>query len=314
MNFKKKVKLLTSSFSIREKDPVVLDSCIWYIEAALNYTYADLTCENSLLYFDSAFISIDVDEGYVKWSDAVSGYNNFKDTLSTQYGELAFQNKQFQVADIFVVDVTEQEATLCMLSAFIGGGPINLLSFDPEIDFWKYGGSYCGNGGYCGGPYINTHLDSDAAEQIEMKVRYRQSAQNGRYYADNGVTIYFDVFFVENTSSGYHYECDLTNPNDAVPEDNYFDRLHFVNDNSLSNFHSCLEPIDSNEMNFYLDKMEYIIYTKFYQCIDDIEDLDFISINLIGDDMLIGNYLIYLHRGWVTYGEQLFTGTQPEEL
>jgi len=313
VNFKDKIKYSNDNPGLKLSDPMLMDSCIWYVETTLNFTYADLACEKSNLYFDSVFIEIDLISGRVEISEAISAYNKFEDSLSAQYDDITDANKQFLMSDVFVTTSNSSEATLCMLSAFVGGGAINILSFDPEYDFWWYGESAWGSGGYCGGPNIGTCTNDDAAEQIEKKVRYRAAVPSGRYYPSNSITIecnFENVYVLETSNS---YQIDLSNPNDETEDDNYFDYLMYRSYDDFPNPHRCLTPYEPDEMNFYLEKMEYIINTKLYQSVSEIEDLDFALINIWGDFYFI-DYYTYYHNSLITYTEFVFTSTQTGEF
>ena len=156
LKFKDKIKYFNDNPGLKLSDPMLMDSCIWYVETTLNFTYADLACEKANLYFDSVFVDIDLINGRVLSSEAITAYNQFEDLLSSQYDDIYDANKQFLMSDIYVASSSSSEATLCMLSAFIGGGPINLLGDFGEDDYWKYGESWWDNGGYCDGQNVNT--------------------------------------------------------------------------------------------------------------------------------------------------------------
>ena len=309
--FKDKVKLFTENPEIKLGDPMLLDSCVWYIESTLNYNYSDVENEVDTMYFAYTYIDIDLINGRVELSEAISAFNKFEDTLSLQNGEISESNEHFVLADISIESSTSQEATLCMLSVFIAGGPINIMSFNSTYDYWRYGIASSNSGGYCGGPNNGTHTWDDAAEQIERKVRYRAAVPSGRYYSINNITLMvrYDLVYNEETGTSYP-SCDLSNPDDETSNDNDLDYLIYRSTSQYSNHHACLIP---DEMNFYLDGMEDIIYTNLYDCVADIEDLDFVSINMQAD-LYSQTYTVYLHKGYITYGELIFTSTSPQQF
>ena len=313
LNFKDKVNLFGENPGLKLSDPMHIDSCIWYVESTLNYTYADIENERDTMYFDSCFIDIDLINGRVEISEAVAAYGKFEDTLSAQYNEINESNEHFVLADIFVTTSSSSEATLCMLSVFIAGGAINTMSFNSTYDYWWYGQAAACSGGYCGGPNNGQDTCDDAAEQIERKVRYRAAVPSGRYYSINDFTVFvrYDLVREFGVPSPNYYQCDLTNPNDTTENDNYYDYLIYRSYDFLPNPHGCLSP---NEMNWYLNKMEYIINTKLYDCVDDIEDLDFTSLDMKGDQTSLSGNTLYVHQAIITYSELVFTTTSASRF
>lgn len=311
LNFKENIKLFEENPGLKLSDPMHIDTCIWYIESTLNYTYADVKNDRDTMYFDSCFVDIDLISGRVEISEAVAAYGMFEDSLSAQYNAITETNEHFVLADVFVVSATSSEATLCMLSVFVAGGPINTMSFSSTYDYWWFGNGSSGSGGYCGGPYNGQDLYDDAAQQIEQKVRYRAAVPSGRYYSINDFTLFFQYDHVVEYGTSNFYTCSLENPNDTTADDNYFDFLVYRSYSGNDNHHGCMGP---NELNWYLNKMEYVIYTRLYNCVDEIEDLDFISLDMLGDQFTHNGNTTYAHKSWATYGELIFTSTGVEDL
>ncbi len=172
----------------------------------------------------------------------------------------------------------------------VGESPINLFNFGVN-DHWKWGLGYLNMGGYCGGTYSGTHLDSDTAYEIAKKVRLRKPVPTGNYsYIAPFVNVYISPE-------------DYRNPNDPFI-DNIRDYLLFRSVSWLPNYTQCIPPDD---MNFYLTGAETIIYN-----LAKPAGLHFIDLNLMGDYTLSFDYL--LHHGTVQYGKLIINPNPPADL
>ena len=317
LSFKDKIQLFSENSELKLGDPMLLDSCVWYVESNLNYTYADVKNDRDTMYFDSCFIDIDLINGRVQLSEAIGAYNKFVDTLQAQYDEITESNEHFLLADILVTSSSSNEATLCMLSIFVAGGPINIMSFNSTYDYWWFGNGHLDAGGYCGGPNNGNNTWDDAAQQIARKVKYRAGVPSGRYYPTNDFTLKVtcDEVIEYGVPNPTTYNCDLSNPNDETENDNLFDFLIFRSTEAISvNHHGCMTPTNPDEMNWYLNSMEDIVETELYDCVDDIEDLDFTTLIMSGKQVDVFGDVLHFHEAIVTYAELVFTSTSANSL
>ena len=312
--FKQRIKSAKENPNLKSSgDNLTPDETVWYTESLLNYTYADAANDKEYFIIDSIFIDVALTNEKVSFNNVVSFYDQIVDSLTKQYNLITYTEKHLVFVDVFNKVTSGQSCTFGVIFGFNAGPPINPFAGFGDNDWWFYGNSDYNQGGYCNGPYSGTHKDSDAAEEIEKKIRYRQAIPGGgQYYYTDIVTVLIisptqDVEIGSNT-----YPCNLINPNDTNPDDNYYDYLMFVSNTSLPNYHLCLCP---DEMNFYLNGMEYIIYTKLYSCIPEINGKDFISCNMGYDFILCSNFVtINIHTACINYGILHFNPISPGEL
>ncbi|MCK9398428.1 MAG: hypothetical protein M0Q51_00345 [Bacteroidales bacterium] len=294
-----------------------IDTAVRYTEALINYTYGDVANNLQGLDIDSVFIDVDLTGGKVTPAEAASVYDEIIDSLTVQYQNLPSQNLHLIFADVFRRDSISGSVTFGVISAFGYVSPINYGRFGDE-DWWMFGLGWCNSGGYCDGPYEGTHTNSDAAEQIEYRIRVNIGVPGLRHYSTDVVTldIWPDglVHYYGDPPNGIppqNYYCDFLNYEDETTEDNYYDYLCFVNYYALPNFHDCLCP---DEMNFYLHGEESVCTDLIFEC-DDlgdlIEDKVFMSINNEGSIYYGFPNYSYVHIMTNTYGLWVVDTNQP---
>jgi hypothetical protein len=138
-----------------------------------------------LWHTDSAFTTLAVENGQVDMAAVTTAYNQLLDSIRQHYYGLTATDKQFVFANVELIPtgLKTSEVTLKVTSG-VGeesDGTTGLF-FGPN-DYWAWGGSdYSWPGGYCDGPYAGLQPNSDAAKQIQQKVRLRLSSPGPNYY------------------------------------------------------------------------------------------------------------------------------------
>lgn len=317
LTFRNKIDMIRENPSLKTgNDPMGLDSANWYFEATSNLTYGDASTTSYDYVIDSSFIDVSLTNGEILWLDVQIAYDQIIDSLSAHYDEITAGEKQLIAADISLEETTSDSTSFMVTSCF-GTGPVNggVYSDFGVDDYWKWGASWMNSGGYCDGPYAGTQLDSDAAEEIEFKINGRKAVPVGNYYYTDISVLTFDAFdapYGISLDGVPCNDCNILNPNDIIPNDNMYDYYIFRSYSELPNHHDCLCP---DEMNFYLDSMEDIIYTYAYQWFPyGLEDRTFISINIIGDYFLYNYSTTYFHQGTIEYGICHISNDPPSEL
>jgi len=313
--FKEKIKSAKKNPNLKSSgDNLTPDETVWNTESLLNYTYADATNDKEYFIIDSIFIDVALTNEKVSFNNVVSLYDQIVDSLTKKYNLITYTEKHLVFVDVFNKVTTGQLCTFGVIFGFNAGPPINPFAGFDNNDWWWWWNGLCNNGGYCNGPYAGTHTDSDAAEEIEKKIRYRQAIPGGgQYYYTDIVTVW-----IENPSSGVYiietgdyYDCNFGNPNDTTQWDNFYDYLMFHSYDQWPNFHGCLCP---NEMNFYLNGMENIIYTKLYTCIPMLDGKDFIACDMKGELLMYNYTSTNLHQAYINYGILHINPNSPGEL
>ena len=318
--FKHKIDLIRENPSLKTgTDPMEIDSANWYLEATSNLTYGDASTTSDEYVINSSFIDVPLTNGEILWLDVQIAYDQIIDSLSTHYNEITADEKQLIAADISLEETTQDNVTFKVTSCFgtdpIDGGVHSVYSDFGVDDYWKALGSSWNGGGFCAGPYTGTQFDSDAAEEIEFKINGRKAVPVGTYYYTDVSNLDFDACcgFSQIWLDGVQCsDCSILNLNDNIPDDNMYDYYIFRSYSEFVNHHDCLCP---DEMNFYLNSMEDIVYNQAYQWFPyGLENKVFISIDIVGDCLLYNYTTTYFHHGTIEYGICHISNYPPLEL
>jgi hypothetical protein len=274
------------------RDELSLDSTLWNIESTLNVTYGEASYAMEATVVDSSFVEVAVVNGLVSFDEVEAAYNTFYQNVKTQYDGVANDDKQFIYAHAEEVETGLKTATSTVkLTAVVGEGPINLFVFGAN-DNWYYGLGFIGYGGYCSGQYAGSNVNSDAAMEIARKIRIRKAIPSGNYSYINPVNIDINPTYYQN-------------PEDPIPGDNIRDFLMFRQVSNIPNYSEC---IGYEDMNFYLNGTEEVVYN-----LAKPSSTSFIDISLTGDYLWIPPNVI-VHYGVVTYGTLIVNPNPPEPI
>ncbi len=215
LNFKEKMKNTNKS-----DETMSIDSAVWYIEAALNYTYSDIEA-NELLRIDSFIFPIVLNE-----NDEVlnSEIQNWYIQFDNQFIDLITENK-VQFTDIELISGSGKSKNGALkANVTVSNILVNPLIFG-TTDYWDA----CFNGGKCG-PYNGQQTGKDASTQLTYK------ANLSRAYPANGYIT--DI----NTISFENYELE------------WMDYLWFEHGTGNPPV-ACLDP---DEMNYWLWRLKLL--------------------------------------------------------
>jgi len=169
LNFKEKMKTHTKSDEL-----VSIDSAVWYIEAALNYTYCYLIPEElpetDAFEVDSFIVNIQTNQNRVNFTEIVDVYNDLQSQALENYNNFNGLNKYLSVMDI--------ELSEDMMSC----KTIIQYKFNDEkilLSGWKWGIKL----GNCEGQYEG---EKDASTEINRYLYriYPQPAPVSGYWTD----------------------------------------------------------------------------------------------------------------------------------
>ncbi|MFA5478261.1 MAG: hypothetical protein WC271_16340 [Bacteroidales bacterium] len=287
--FKSKMEFLRENPSYKSGETMSVDSAVWYMEAASNYTYGDGASTFNKTICDTFSIVLDVADGVVNLNDVVGAYDNMIHNLSTAFHALPGENNHLVANDVTLTTVNESTLTLGVYAVFGSGGSGTSAIFNYG---WYYGFLM----GREDGAYIG---ESDAAEEIEKMIHMRKGTLPPNSYFTDIDSIYLDPEF-------------FINPNDPISNDNMYDMLMFWNmdDGIMPNVHSLLSV---EEMIFYLLGTEHVIYTNEPDGAKPTGK-NFISVDLKGELVMSSYQSLIMHLGWVQYGKLHKSGTPPSDL
>jgi hypothetical protein len=98
LNFKAKIETGNKSY-----ETMSTDSAVWYVEAALNYTYCAVNGEvpeTDALISDSCDFEINPQNGKVQTANAIDAYHFFETKMIAAYNSLNYTVKYYSVADV----------------------------------------------------------------------------------------------------------------------------------------------------------------------------------------------------------------------
>ncbi|MDD3132427.1 MAG: hypothetical protein PHN94_11435 [Bacteroidales bacterium] len=287
--FKSKMEFQRENPSYKSGETMSVDSAVWYMEAASNYTYGDGASTFNKTICDTFSIVLDVADGVVNLNDVVAAYDDMIQNLSATYNAIPGGNNHLVVNDISLTAMDESTLTLGVNAVFGESTDGTSANFNYA---WYYGHLM----GREDGAYAGI---SDAAEEIEKKIHLRKGVlPRNSYYT--------------NVDSVEVYGSDFINPNDPIPGDNMYDFLMFSNiSNGITPNEHELLSID--EMNFYLFGTEQVIY-NFEPDGARPEGLSFISVDLKGELIMAYPVSVRNHQGWIRYGELHISGIPHDDL
>ncbi len=258
LTFKNKVE---NPSILKANEMMTTDSVVWYIEAALNYTYCivtDTTVEMPETKIDSISFELSISDGYVNLEDVVTAYNNVKQQMLTKLESIEAEHKQISVVD---VDFTGDEFKAYFIMMYGNEQPNQKRRIDTHIyGDWHWGAVRTSSGywqpqGMCDWTYV---FEKDAGTEINRVLHYSTGVLYGVYFTD--------IDFIEKTY----------NPND--PDWNLFYRADnpyriwtpdgngimnhsdfwagFDTEHGQDLYHPCIEE---TELNWYKDAGQHAI-------------------------------------------------------
>lgn len=289
------------SSGLKSTDSIPVDSAEWYLGSAINYTYGDATSTGSNLSVDSMFFSFHYEGDYLPIRVASEFYDDIVDSIRAHYYSVESINRHLLAVIVQQTSRTAQEIDFKIVSIVVYNNFGNTNWTFNDTDNWKWWNEGGNNGGYCAGPYYQTALESDAAEQIQQKVMFRKPLPVGTYCYIQPMDI------VDINASAY------PNPNHSG-SNNYYYYYLYKNSTQWPDCHTCLLW---EEMNFYLLGAEHIVYTANNDPNDPgarPPSQSFMTIDLRGDMIPSIPYTSYFHYGTVFYGTLQITGGLPDNL
>jgi len=223
----------------------------------------------------------------VNWNDVVSLYDYCLQEMNTYASTFEFQH-HFIMVDLENKGIKNGSMTIKL---YVGLGKTDMrrsnlsthsFMYFGSTDYWLYGGGPWNSGGKCG-PYSG-QTDLDAAILIQGKINFSLRREAGTYFTN--------LYTAPDVNAINYPICGDCN------SDNYYDYLMFYNYTGWSNYHDCLQP---NEMNFYLDGTNTVLYTYEANNGPRPAGKNPISITLAGD-LIPSTWTVILHTGDFTYG------------
>lgn len=199
LNFKHKmIQNLKSSESLS------LDSAVWYLEAALNYSYCEIDSAE-IVNIDSIFIKVPVSaDGTINFSNVVEAYNQLNSGLINIFDQTPGEDINMQFTDISVKETNDKsnEITLKLTTVLTEKDGITNYTNFGDTDYWYP----CCEQGKCG-QYWGEQLGKDATTQLEYKANLERAYPHNGYITDIDYDYYFGLDFPDYFWQGYSNDC-----------------------------------------------------------------------------------------------------------
>jgi len=275
-NFKTKIKS-----DLKSNEEISIDSAIWYLEAALNFTYARANNTRDIINIDSVLVTVPTTQNnMILISDIALVYDILVDSLSVFYHSISGE-KGLIFTDIATSELTNISVLLKMTSMITTGGGSGLFDFGPD-DYWKWGFEL----GKCDG----TMQPWDASSQLTSHANM------------DGCVLPISCYTsVEKTDRIYPYSVSTSSPNPF----GYGDYLLFETSGLYPEVHQCLTP---DALNYYLDALKTI--ATLYQP----SNKNIIKYYCSWDAAYDPGYWVHVHFAQITYGVPILVSDPPEDL
>lgn len=258
-----------------------IEDAIWLIEATLNYTYGDNNPNYLARKRDSITLGLDT----LNIANASNLYSVVLSELCKGFYADYFDNKKLTVVDLQLVTngtKNDQEELIVYYETGDSETSGDTAVFN-DTDWWYYGFSL----GKCNG--YNDSLWRDAATMLQDKLQLKISSDIPIYSPCPNARVYY-TDIVDSTYIPTNY----LNPNDSIPNDNYYDYIFYYNYNNYPNYHECLSP---NEMNWYYYSIYYFIKNEVGGTNLDLRNIISFLVNEHSNKSLSAEHRIYLYYG-----------------
>jgi len=181
LNFKNKVE---NYKNIKTDETISIDSAVWYIEAALNYSYCVISEEQANSgaieqISDSIFYEINISDEKINLQSVIDVYLYIKEKMQTSIDKLPFEVKFFTITDVEFIDGKFKTKYIIRYKESENKSTgVYTITADW---YWGYDmGSYPWRAGKCD----NTNVGKDAVSEIIKWIQYRRQLPINVYYTD----------------------------------------------------------------------------------------------------------------------------------
>lgn len=289
---------------LKSGEEMSVDSALWYLSSAVNFTYGDGSRDFTEFWNDSSYLTIPINSGKISESEIYNKYIELVDNLKSQYQVSSKENKQLISVTVSTQSITTSQIQ-CLVVATFAYGPIGITTTFNDIDSWSFWRYWAGAVGICGGPNYGQHPESDAAKEMQKRIMAVQAAlpPNGWIETESlpnqGVVNITDPTMYKFTNELHNHGC--------APM--------YWNSNQYPDFCGCISPgSDPGELNFYLQKTKELLNTDTENNGPRFVGSSFIFVVMEGGIVDNGNFIIYKHKATIQYGIIHFSGGGPISL
>ncbi len=214
MNFLDKIELERQGYNQKNNEFMEIDSAVWYIEAAINYTSTEpLSSSDSEISFYTFDVLAKDSHGMLDISEIQVIYDSLQSNIDNIISLDHDINKIF-IADIFVKETKSANTTLSMAI----GVEKNLMVYPPVLHDWYWGL----NLGRCDGSGLG--VGNDAADIINNRINQAIIVPPaGAFWTD------VDYFTMVGASDGLFQYCDPVPTTHCLSSQEITDYIEVVN-------------------------------------------------------------------------------------
>ena len=214
----------------KDGEEMKVDSAIWYLEAALNLTYARANNTRDIIHLDSAIVSVPLtQDSKILLSDIAMAYTNLVDSLSLHYHAISGE-KGVIFTDLAAIGLTDNNVVIKMTDMITTNSNTGFSGFGPD-DYWIWG--------YRAGRCDGTMKPWDASSKLTQ-------------HANMGDCILPISCYTSVEQTQYIYPWNVETPENPF---GYWSSLLFGASGLYPEVNQCLSPA---AMNYYLDGLKTI--------------------------------------------------------
>ena len=246
LGFKQKMEDHKNGFYFKSSEKIQIDSAIWYIDATLNYTYADAGHAFARMHRDTLYTEMSLVNGYeAAYEEVFDAYDTFLAGLSHHYyEEVEGDNKQFIMARVDNMGPLPGNKQKLRIITLTGTGTLLQTDEFGNDEAYKYEDFALWD---CFGNNVGTNAPQ-LFEALLSQHYNPEPANNCRWYFYGST----DALFLDYNDY----------PLDPTP-DNYLDYKIFAASEAVANFDDWTECLEYNyqgsgihEMQFYYDHLK----------------------------------------------------------
>lgn len=138
LTFTERMEARNEGLPFKSEEKISVDSAIWYIDATLNFTYANANHPFARMHWDTVFAEMNVLDSYeAMYADVFDSYDASLNGLSNRYHAITGENKQFMMAMVEDMGPLPGNKRSLRIITVTGTGTLEHSgNFEPGESYW----------------------------------------------------------------------------------------------------------------------------------------------------------------------------------